>query len=78
MAIDELRKVRKDLGLSLDKGSEVGVTRQTLASIEKGESDIGIELLKKLAELYKYDLVIRLEKRIGSRMLQVDLLSVFI
>jgi len=78
MAIGELRKVRKDLGLSLEEASEVGVTRQTLASIEKGESDIGLELLKKLAELYKYDLVVRLEKRIGSRKLQVDLLSVFI
>ncbi len=75
MSRDELRVIRKEAGLSLEDVSEIGLTRQTLSGIEKGEADVGISVLQKLAEKYEYELVVCLRKRIGSRTLYVDLLG---
>lgn len=75
MAIEELRVIRKKAGLSLEEVTEIGLSRQTLAGIEKGETDVALSVLLKLAEKYEYDLRVYLERRSGSRTLQVDLLE---
>jgi len=76
MPIEELRVIRKEAGLSLEEVSAIGVTRQTLAGIEKGEVDVALSVLRKLAAKYGYDLRVYLERRLESRTLQVDLLEV--
>jgi transcriptional regulator with XRE-family HTH domain len=70
MITPELREIRKKAGMSLDEVGELcGVSRQTLSMMEKGETDIGIAVLRNLALIYKYELVVQFKKQQGTQCL---------
>ena len=73
MAIDELRKIRKKLGMSLADASQIEVSRQSWASIEKGVSEPGVGVLQSLAKLYGYEFIMYLEQYDGARCIRIDL-----
>lgn len=71
-----LETIRKESGESLGTASgSIEMSRQRLSRIEKGEVSIEIDALVSLAEMYGYELTVRLERKDGDIYTGIDLLG---
>jgi len=71
-----LETIRKESGENLGTASgSIEMSRQRLSRIEKGEVSIEIDALISLAEIYGYELTMRLERKDGEGYTGIDLLD---
>lgn len=73
--LGRLREIREGLGMSQELVSSLlGICRQTLSDIERGDREIGIGLLERLVRIYGYDLRVYIEDMVGDIRRRIDLL----
>jgi len=65
--ISFLPKLRKQFGISqIELSEKLGISRPTLAALEKGEKDITLEQLKKISEIFDIPFEVFLDEEISA------------